>query len=106
VVTQEKPPNLAREQGPKPFLALDQRQGGGAFAFEVEKVENEEDQGIRAALVHRSLQAAEPPLVHRMARLLRTVAHRALAHDRFVTMVCRGWTSLHGRSCGHSMRQA
>ena len=51
--------NRLPEQALQALLALDQRQGRGAFAIQVQQVEGEEDQLVRAAFVHRRLEPAE-----------------------------------------------
>ena len=51
--------DLLLEQALQPFLALDQRQLGRALAIQEQKIEGEEDELIRAAFVHRRLEAAE-----------------------------------------------
>ena len=47
------------EQPLQPFLALDQRQLGRAHAIQEQEIEGEEDKLIRAAFIHRRLEAAE-----------------------------------------------
>lgn len=59
VIAEAEPPDVTREQGPQPFLALTDGQRARTRAFEKQKVEHEEHQLIGVAFIHGRLQAAE-----------------------------------------------
>jgi adenylate cyclase len=59
VIGEAQTTDLALEQGPQPFLALDQGQPGGVLAVQEQQVEGHQHQRIGAPLVHGGLEAAE-----------------------------------------------
>jgi hypothetical protein len=53
------PADLLPKEALQPFLALDQRELGRAYAVKEQEIEGKEDKLIGAPFIHRSLKTAE-----------------------------------------------